>query len=264
MAVPATAGCAQRWAPVCRCRGWTPTGCFLPCCPHHTHPQCGAAGTPPPRSPGTGLWAGELCPLLQQVWSRPGQGTRRAATSPSAGKCVRAMHRCVTLPCTPLCPLPVCPSNPTTRGRPWGRTSPPRGPNGGKPWDSPSDSGPESQQTPPWRPLDGAGKGPQGPGTHPDGSLYSRAALLNAAAEWAQAAPLTRRLSRAAARFHFSGLRPAWMSLIAQRSSSPSPGPRVRGTPGRNLTRTQVIRDQRWGPGNCNGHQPKYAVRPPR
>lgn len=29
----------------------------------------------------------------------------------------------------------------------------------------------------------------------------------------------------------------AWMSLIAQRSVSPSPGPRVGGTPGRNLTR---------------------------
>lgn len=64
--------------------------------------------------------------------------------------------------------------------------------------------------------------------------------------------------------FHFSRLSLAWMSLIAQRSASPSPGPRVRGTPGRNLTQTRVIWDQCWGPGNCNGHQPKYTGCPPR
>lgn len=87
----------------------------------------------------------------------------------------------------------------------------------------------------PWMRL-GRDSGVWAPILSGDGSLPSHAALLSAAVKWAQAALLARQLFGAAARFHFSGLRLAWMSLIAQRSASPSPGPRVRGTPGRNLT----------------------------
>lgn len=97
-----------------------------------------------------------------------------------------------------------------------------------------------------------------------DGSQHSHAASPSSMVRWAQAALLTPQLLGTAARSHFSRLRLVWMSLIAQRSVSPSPGPRVGGTPGRNLTRTQVSRDQRRGSGNYNGHEPKYAARPPR
>lgn len=112
----------------------------------------------------------------------------------------------------------------------------------------------------------GLGRDPRlwAPGPSGDDSQLNHATLMSAAVKRVQAVPLARQLLEAAAHFHLSGLRPAWMSLIAQRSVSLSLGPRVGGTPGRNLTRTPVIRDQRWGPGNCNGHEPKYAARPPR
>ena len=198
-------------------------------------------------------------PSWPRVWWSPGCW---AATSPSCGKRVGAVHRRVT---PRGCPAPCCAHRAWVPATSLGWHIPISGSEQreavgvsiGFRSKITTDNG--NPQT--WLARDSRVRAPIPSG---DGSQHSHAALPSAAVKWVQAAPLARRLLGAAAHFHFSGLRPAWMSLIAQRSASPSPGPRVGGTPGRNLTRTRVIRDQRWGPGNCNGHEPKYAACPPR
>lgn len=258
---------AQHWAPTCQCWDLIPPGHFLPGCPHHTRSQHGtAAWTPPPCSPGVGLTV-ETCPAgaarLEPSWPWVWQSPRRwAAASPSGGKRVGAVHRRVA---PHRCPAPCCAHRARVPATSLGQSIP--------------IPGSEQREavglsigfrskitTDHGNLLTGLGKDPRARAhiLNGDGSQHSHAALPSAAVKWVQAAPLARWLLGAAARFHFSGLRPAWMSLIAQRSASSSPGPRVGGTPGRNLTRTRVIQDQRWGPGNCNGHKPKYTACPPR
>lgn len=190
--------------------------------------------------------------LGQQVWSHPGRGAGRA---PSTGQRFSEQHRGCSwpcdsrrVPCTPLCLLCVGPVVSLGRLIPT--------------------SGLELRTAAGVSVRFMSEITMETPGQSWEGSRCpSRgvtAAWPSTVVRWAQVALLTPWLSGTAARSQFSRPRLAWMSLIAQRSLSPSPGPRVGGTAGRNLTRTRVIRDQRRGSGNYNGHEPKYAARPPR